>query len=136
MKFRSLYLNPYFVVGVVLVLLGAGNWIVGAVQVAHYRALVAAGSKTGLEESYRSFRELTPRKNREVLSRIREEREKYDAARVKVDFFHVVLKGGLLLFLVGLVLAVSVLFKVFRQDASTEHRKPTPDETHLDGFDF
>ncbi len=125
-QFRSLYLNRYFVVGVVLVFLGAGNWIVGAVQVARYRALVDAGSTTGLEENYRSFRELTPRKNREVLGRIREEREKYDAARVKVDFFHVVLTGGFLLFLVGLVLAASVLFKVFRQDASTKDRWPTP----------
>ncbi len=121
-QFRSLYLNLYFVVGVVLIFLGAGNWIVGAVQVARYRALV----DTRLEENYRSFRELTPRKNREVLGRIREDREKYDAARVKVDFFHVVLTGGFLLFLVGLVLAASVLFKVFRQDASTKDGWPTP----------
>ncbi len=123
MKFRSLYLNLYFVVGVVLVLLGAANWIVGAVQAAHYRAMVEAGSKTGLEDSYRSFRELTPRKNREVLSRIHEEREKYDAARVKMDFFHVVLKGGLLFFLVGLGLTFSALFKIVRRDAATRIRK-------------
>jgi hypothetical protein len=108
---------------VVLVLLGAGNWIVGAVQVAHYRAMVDAGSKTGLEDSYRSFRELTPRKNRAVLSRIHEEREKYDAARVKVDFFHVVLKGGLLLFLVGLGLTFSAIFKIVRRDAAMRIRK-------------
>ena len=125
MEFRNLYLNPFFVFGVVLVLLGAGNWIVGAVQVAHYRAMVDAGSKTGLEDSYRSFRELTPRKNREVLSRIHEEREKYDAARVKVDFFHVVLKGGLLVFLVGLGLAFSALFKFVRRDAPVKIRKQT-----------
>lgn len=125
MKFRRLYLNAFFVVGVVLVLLGAGNWIVGAIQVAHYRVLVEAGSKTGLEDSYRSFRELTPRKNRGILSPIREEREKYDAARVKMDFFHVVLSGGLLLFLVGLGLTFSALFKFLRQDAQTETRKLT-----------
>jgi hypothetical protein len=110
---------------VVLVLLGAGNWIVGAVQVAHYRAMVDAGSKTGLEDSYRSFRELTPRKNRAVLSRIHEEREKYDAARVKVDFFHVVLKGGLLLVLVGLGLTFSALFKIIRRDGPMKIRKQT-----------
>ena len=125
MEFRNLYLNPFFAFGVVLVLLGGGNWIVGAVQVAHYRAMVNAGSKTGLEDSYRSFRELTPRKNREVLSRIHEEREKYDVARVKVDFFHVVLKGGLLLFLVGLGLTFSALFKFVRRDAPMKIRKQT-----------
>ena len=125
MEFRSLYLNPFFVLGVVLVLLGAGNWIVGAVQVAHYRALVDTGTKTGLEENYRSFRELTPRKNREVLKRIHEEREKHHAARVKVDFFHVVLRGGLLLVLIGLGLAFSALFKVRRQHALKEIGKLT-----------
>ena len=125
MEFRSLYLNPFFALGVVLVLLGAGNWIVGAVQVAHYRAMVEAGSKTGLEDSYRSFQELTPRKSREVLSRIHEEQEKYDAARVKVDFFHVVLKGGLLLVLVGLGLTFSALFKIIRRDGLMKIRKQT-----------
>jgi hypothetical protein len=125
MEFRSLYLNPFFALGVVLVLLGAGNWIVGAVQVAHYRAMVEAGSKTGLEDSYRSFQELTPRKSREVLSRIHEEQEKYDAARVKVDFFHVVLKGGLLLVLVGLGLTFSALFKIIRRDGPMKIRKQT-----------
>ena len=108
-----------------MVLLGAGNWIVGAVQVAHYRALVDTGTETGLEDNYRSFRELTPRKNREVLKRIREEREKHHAARVKVDFFHVVLRGGLLLFLIGLGLAFSALFKVRRQHALKESGKLT-----------
>ena len=125
MKLRSLYLNPYFVVGLVLVLLGAGNWTVGAVQVARYRALVEAGSKTGLEESYRSFRELTPRKNRAILSGIHEEQERYDAARVKLDFFHVVLRGGLLLILIGLGLAFSALFRIIRQDAPTRVGKLT-----------
>ncbi len=125
MKLRSLYLNLYFVVGLVLVLLGAGNWTVGAVQVARYRALVEAGSKTGLEESYRSFRELTPRKNRAILSGIHEERERYDAARVKLDFFHVVLRGGLLLILIGLGLAFSALFRIIRQDAPTRVGKLT-----------
>ena len=125
MKLRSLYLNPYFVVGLVLVLLGAGNWTVGAVQVARYRALVEAGSKTGLEESYRSFRELTPRKNQAILSGIHEERERYDAARVKLDFFHVVLRGGLLLILIGLGLASSALFRIIRQDAPTRVGKLT-----------
>ena len=125
MEFRSLYLNPFFVVGVVLVLLGAGNWIVGAVQVAHYRALVGTGTETGLEDNYRSFRELTPRKNRDVLKRIHKEREKHHAARVKVDFFHVVLRGGLLFVLIGSGLAFSALYKVRRQHALKEIRKLT-----------
>ena len=117
MKASHLYLNPLFAFGVVLVLLGAGNWIVGAVQVTHYRALVDAGSKTGLEDRPVGSGQPASRKNTEILGRIHEEREKYNAARIKVDFFYVVLRGGLLLFLTGLGFGVFALVRTIRQDA-------------------
>ena len=123
-KYRSLYLNPYFAVGVVLALLGAGNWIVGAVQVTQYRALVEAASKTGPEARNRDARELAPGENRRILGRIHEEQERYDAARVKVDFFHVVRRGGLLLFMVGLGLAASALARTVRRNASARADGP------------
>ena len=122
MELKDLYLKPGFVVGLVLVLLGAGNWIVGSVQVNHYRAVVAAGAQTGAEGGYSGFRERTPRESREVLGRIHEEREQYDAARVKMDFFYVVLAGGLLLFLTGLALASFALFKSFTATRSEGFR--------------
>ncbi len=107
MSLKELYLKPGFVTGLVLVLLGAGNWIVGSVQVAHYRAVVAAGSGFGADGG---FGARTPRENRQILGRIHEEREQYDAAKVKMDFFHVVLTGGLMFFLAGLFLAGFSLF--------------------------
>ena len=122
--FRSLYLNPYFAAGVVLVLLGAGNWIVGVVQVAQYRALVEAGSKTRPEGGFRDARELAPGENRRILGRIHEEQERYDAARVKLDFFHVVRRGGLLLFMVGLGLASAALARTVRRNASAGADRP------------
>lgn len=117
MKASQLYLNPVFAFGVVLVLLGAGNWIVGAVQVTHYRALVDAGSKTGLEDRFAGSGQPATPKNTEILGRIHEEREKYNAARIKVDFFYVVLRGGLLLFLAGLGFSVFALVRTIRRDA-------------------
>ena len=117
MKAGQLYLNPIFAFGVVLVLLGAGNWIVGTVQVAHYRALVDAGSKTGLNDGSAGAGGVASPKNTEILGRIHEEREKYNAARIKVDFFYVVLRGGLLLFLVGLGFSVFALVKTLRQNS-------------------
>ncbi len=114
MKASHLYLNSLFAFGVVLVLLGAGNWIVGAVQVAHYRALVEAGAKTGLGDGTAAP---SSAKNTEILGRIHEEREKYNAARIKVDFFYVVLRGGLLLLVTGLGFSVFALVRTMRQDA-------------------
>jgi len=119
MSLKDLYLKPGFVTGVVLVLLGAGNWIVGSVQVNHYRAVVAAGADFGADGG---FGRRTPRENREILGRIHEEREQYDAARVKMDFFYVVLTGGLILFLAGLALAGFALFRSSAAMRSAESR--------------
>ena len=101
-----------------LLLLGIGNWIVGAVQITKYQRLLRNTAKTGLEESYRNFQELDLRKNEEVLRRINKDRNKYNTARVKVDFYYVVLGGGRLLFLIGLFLTFFGLIRVIRHDAS------------------
>lgn len=122
MNIKDLYLKPGFVTGLVLVLLGAGNWIVGSVQVNHYRAVVAAGADFGKDGSYGGFGQRTPQENREILGRIHEEREQYDAARVKMDFFYVVLTGGLILFLAGLFLAGLALFTSYAVTHSAESR--------------
>ena len=78
----------------VCLLLGIGNWIIGAVETAKYQNLLHKTAQTGLEESYRNFQQLDEQKNEEVLRRINEDREKYNAARVKLNFFYVVLTGG------------------------------------------
>ncbi len=118
MKPRDIYSSYLLVAGLMLLLLGIGNWIVGAVQITKYQGLLRNTAKTGLEESYRNFQELDLRKNEEVLRRISKDREKYNTARVKVDFYYVVLGGGRLLFFIGLSLTFFGLIRVIRQDAS------------------
>lgn len=123
MKPRDLYSSHVLVAGIILLFLGLGNWIVGAVQVTQYRKLLESHSRTGLEESYRSFQELTRERNQGILRRINEDREKHNAARVKLDFSYVVLRGGRLLFLAGLGLALFALIKLIRQDAFIKIRR-------------
>lgn len=123
MKPKDLYSSHVLVAGVILLCLGLGNWIVGAVQVTQYRKLLESHSRTGLEESYRSFQELTRERNQGILRRINEGRERYNAARVKLDFSYVVLRGGRLLFLLGLGFALFALIKLIRQDALIKIRR-------------
>ncbi len=118
MKPKDVYSSYLLVAGLMLLLLGIGNWIVGAVQITKYQGLLRNTAKTGLEESYRNFQELDLRKNEEVLRRINKDREKYNTARVKVDFYYVVLGGGRLLFFIGLFLTFFGLIRLIRQDAS------------------
>ena len=116
MKIKDIYSSYLLVAALILLILGLGNWIVGAVQITKFQRLLRNTAKTGLEESYRSFQELDLRKNEEVLRRINRDREKYNTARVKVDFYYVVLGGGRLLFFLGLFLTCFGLIRLIRQD--------------------
>jgi len=117
MKVRDIFSSHLLIVGFFCVFLGIGNWAVGAVETAKYRALMQRTTQTGLEESYRSFQELDHQKNEEVLRRINEDRDKYNAARVKLNFFYVVLMGGRVLFLTGVFLSLVGLIRLIRKDA-------------------
>jgi uncharacterized BrkB/YihY/UPF0761 family membrane protein len=116
-KVREIYSSYLVIAGVVCLTLGIGNWTVGAIESTKYQSLLHKTAQTGLEDSYRSFQELDHQKNEEVLRRINEDREKYNAARVKLNFFYVVLTGGRILFLLGLLLTLFSMIRLIRRDA-------------------
>ncbi len=123
MKARDIYSSYLLIVGAMCLVLGIGNWIVGAVETTKYQNLLHKTAQTGLEETYRSFQELDHQKNEEVLRRINENREKYNAARVKLNFFYVVLIGGRVLFLSGAVLTLCSLIRLIRRDTQFNIRR-------------
>ena len=123
MKIRDIYSSSVMVSGLVCLVLGIGNWAVGALETAKYQALLRQTAQTGLEETYRSFQELDQQKNAEVLRRINDDREKSNAARVKLNFFLVVLSGGKLLFVIGALLALSAAVSLIRRDARMKIKK-------------
>jgi hypothetical protein len=116
MKARDFYSSHLAVAGVLCLVLGVSNWAIGAIEMSKYQSLLSKTAQTGLEESYRSFQELDQQKNEEVLRRINEDREKYNAARVKLNFFSVVLTGGRTLFLLGLLLTLWSVIRLIRRD--------------------
>jgi hypothetical protein len=117
MKPRELYSSRLMVVGLVCLVLGIGNWTVGAIETSKYQALLYKTARTGLEETYRSFQELDHQKNEEVLRRINDDREKFNAARVKLNFFYIVLVGGRLLFLGGALFMLAGFVRLIRRDS-------------------
>ncbi len=123
MKLRDIYSSHIVVAGFLVMLLGIGNWVAGATQITKYQGLLLKIAQTGLEDNYRNFQELDHQKNEEVLRRINQDREKYNAAKVKLDFYYVVLSGGRLFFLVGVLLTFFALIRVIRQDAVMKIRK-------------
>jgi hypothetical protein len=123
MKIRDVYSSSLMVFGFVCLVLGIGNWTVGAIESAKYQALLRKTAQTGLEETYLSFRELDHQKNEEVLRRINDDREKYSAAKVKLNFFFVVLNGGRILFIAGAFLTFTAGLRLIRRDARSKVRK-------------
>ena len=122
MKARELYSSYFLIAGLVCLIFGVGNWVVGAIETVKYQNLLLKTAHTGLEDSYRNFRQLDEQRNEEVLRRLTENREKYNAARVKLNFFYVVLTGGRLLFLVGSLITVVTLVRMIRRDAQLKIR--------------
>ena len=82
-------------------------------------------ARTGLEENYRNFQELDHQKNEEVLRRINEDREKYNGARVKLNFFYVVLSGGRVLFFAGAALSLVAVVRLIRRDTRLKIKRLT-----------
>ncbi|HEY7560374.1 MAG TPA: hypothetical protein VIH18_36840 [Candidatus Binatia bacterium] len=117
MKFRDAYSSYVLVAGIVCLFLGIGNWVAGSMETSKYQSLLRKTARTGLEESYRNFQELDQQKNEEVLRRMNDNREKFNAARVKLNFYYVVLIGGRILFLLGLLLVLGSLIRLIRTDA-------------------
>src|SRR6185503_10382924 len=123
MKVREMYSSSLLLSGVICLIMGVGNWTVGAIETSKYQALLFKTARTGLEENYRNFQELDHQKNEEVLRRINEDREKFNGARVKLNFFYVVLSGGRVLFFVGAVLTLATLVRLIRRDTQMKIKR-------------
>jgi hypothetical protein len=128
MKPREVYSSWLMISGVVCLLMGIGNWTVGAIETSKYQALLYKTARTGLEENYRKFQELDHQKNEEVLRRINEDREKFNGARVKLNFFYVVLTGGRALFFLGAAMSLIALVRLIRRDALMKIKRLTESE--------
>jgi hypothetical protein len=116
--------SSYLVVsGTICLLMGIGNWTVGTVESSKYQALLYKTARTGLEESYRNFQQLDHQKNEEVLRRINEDREKYNGARVKLNFFYIVLTGGKVLFVLGALLTLAGTVYLIRRDSQAKVKR-------------
>ena len=122
-KVREVYTSYLLVVGVVCLIMGIGNWTVGVVESSKYQALLYKTARTGLEENYRNFQQLDHEKNEEVLRRINEDRERYNGARVKLNFFYIVLIGGRVLFIIGTGLILAGMVYLIRRDSRAKVKR-------------
>ena len=99
MQPRRLYQSRLLVLAITLFVLGIGNTIIGMQKLAQYQAIVAEGRSRGY------FPDVADSTDR-ILRPLDDEGERYNIGRAKVDLYHVVLSGGLVMIAVGVVLII------------------------------
>jgi hypothetical protein len=118
---RRYYQSRFLVTGVSLLVLGAGNVLIGSQKLAQYQHIVAEGRARGYFPDTGT--------SSGVLRPVDDEGERYNIGRAKVDLYHVVLSGGLLMLGLGTILTAAawVRVRVQRDTALPVGRAPLPD---------
>jgi len=115
---QPLHKNVVVVTGVVLVLLGIGNWATGEVRLREHEELIA------------SIEHAAPGEAKAATHNADGDDEELELARVRMDFYHVVATGGRLVTAIGLVLTAIGLARYLRARGRTSSLRTTrPDES-------
>ena len=117
MPSRRPYQSRLLVLAVTLVVLGIGNTSIGIQKLRQYQTIVAEGRARGY------FPDAAGSTDR-ILRPLDDEGERYNIGCAKVDLYHVVLSGGLLMMAIGVVLTIIGWLRLRLRDqppASTQH---------------
>lgn len=117
--------EPLLPVGLLLVIVGLGNWYTGRHKGAEYEQLLAAGNLPVAVEDAGDFRELTPGTTATLLSPLQRGSDEYTLANAKLDFYKVTQSGGRLLIWLGLFCAGAGLIRMWSR-ARLEDRRMGP----------
>ena len=106
--------HPALPIGLVLVVLGVGNWSVSRPKVVEYTRRASAIDPIDTRASFEEFQRLTARTNSGVLEGLHRGSGDYRDADAKRDFYTVVDSGGRFIALVGLLLSGIGAWQHFR----------------------
>jgi hypothetical protein len=101
---QGFWRHPALPAGIVLLVLGFGNWMVSHNKILEYERRARGPDVVDRSESLEGFTQLTPRTNAMVLERLHRRLGDYGVAAAKRDFYTVVQSGGRLIAVVGLLL--------------------------------
>lgn len=93
--------NPFLPIGIVLVVLGFGNWYTGLSKSVEYERLLSAGTLPAPIEDFDEFRELNADTNATLLRTLQRGSDESTIIYAKLDFYRVVQSGGRMLVLLG-----------------------------------
>lgn len=109
-------------VGLVLIVLGVGNWSVSQPKVAEYTRRARAPDPIDTRASFEDFQRLTARTNSGVLEGLHRGTGDYRVADAKRDLYTVIDSGGRFIALVGLLLSGIGLIQHWRHRGTVRPR--------------
>lgn len=111
--------------GLMLVFLGAGNWIIGLNKARLASQMIAQAAHTSPSSDYRSFDEVDSAGA--VLKPFTEEEARVSYATARMDFYHVTFLSGQAMVIVGLVLTLIGFINVIQRDTRRSIRRLSDD---------
>jgi hypothetical protein len=133
MKMPDIYHNRRAMVGIALILLGSGNWLVGRLNTQRYGELIRNSAAASADQAYVEFDELDAGASA-VLEPLTAEQRRVSYAAARMDFYHAAFLTGYLLVLAGLLLTFLGFLGLIRNDARraaariNEHPPIVPDQ--------
>ncbi len=111
--------------GLVLIFLGAGNWIVGLNKARAASQMIAQATHTSPSSDYRSFDEIDSAGA--VLQPFTDEEARVSYSTARMDFYHVTFLSGQAMVMVGLILTLVGFINVIQRDTRRSIRRLSDD---------
>lgn len=115
MKLPDAYHDWRVVLGVALILLGSGNWMVGRLRTQQYSQIIASARPASPDDAYRSFDDLDSTANA-VLEPFTDDQRRVSYATARMDFYHATFLTGYVLVMTGLVVTFFGFLGLIRRD--------------------
>lgn len=96
--------HPMLLIGVMLFVLGSGNWVVSRNKLTEHAERGDSRSAIDINQDLSEFPDLTPQMNAALLQRLHSGAGRYTFQAAKLDFYMVIHRGGRFLAVLGLVL--------------------------------
>jgi hypothetical protein len=128
MKLPDIYTDWKIVIGLALITLGAGNWVIGLERTQLYSRIIVAHQQPVAGTEYRSFDELD--EGAAVLEPLTAEQRQASYATARMDFYHAAFLAGRVMVLLGLLMTLLGFISVIQQDSRRAFRRPE-DDAHI-----
>jgi hypothetical protein len=122
MKIPDVYRDWRIMFGLALMLLGAGNWVVGWQKTQFYGQLIASEVRNHPDSTAHGFDDLDSGSS-DVLKPFTSPERQISYTRARMDFYHATFLTGQVLAVTGLIVMLLGFLSVIRRDARRSLRR-------------